>query len=149
MKEDIGNQSQHYAGTAFDVGQTLTNAQRTVLRNSARNSGVWTYIEPEVLSPTWVHFDRRYGMPTCSSGGYPLIRQNSRGNYVCIAQDDLNTLGYSTGGLDGIFGAKTQEAVRNYQRKAGLSVDGIVGCNTWRALQEAVVGTGATSTTIN
>jgi len=103
MKEDIGNQSQHYAGTAFDVGQTLTNAQRTVLRNSARNSGVWTYIEPEALSPTWVHFDRRYGTPACSSGGYPLIRQNSRGNYVCIAQDDLNTLGYTTGGLDGVF----------------------------------------------
>ena len=52
-------------------------------------------------------------------------------------------------GLDGIFGAKTQEAVRSYQRKVGLSVDGIVGCNTWRALQEAVIGTGATSTTIN
>lgn len=68
---------------------------------------------------------------------------------MLIAQDDLNTLGYNTGGLDGIFGARTQEAVRNYQQRVGLSVDGIVGCNTWRALQEAVVGTGATSTTIN
>ena len=47
------------------------------------------------------------------------------------------------------FGARTQEAVRNYQRAAGLSIDGIVGCNTWRALQEAVIGTGPTSTTIN
>ena len=77
MKEDIGNQSQHYAGTAFDVGQTLTNAQRTVLRNSARNSGVWTNIEPEVLSPRWVHFDRRYGMPTCSSVVYPNVFKSS------------------------------------------------------------------------
>lgn len=58
-------------------------------------------------------------------------------------------MGYSTGGLDGIFGAKTQDAVRRYQQRAGLVADGIVGCNTWRALQEAVVGTGATSTTIN
>ena len=103
MREDIGNQSQHYAGTAFDVGQTLTNIQRTVLRNSARNSGVWTYIEPESLSPTWVHFDRRFGTAACTSGGFPLIKQNSRGNYVCVAQDDLNTLGYTTGGLDGVF----------------------------------------------
>ena len=149
MKEDIGNQSQHYAGTAFDVGQTLTNAQRTVLRNSARNSGVWTYIEPEALSPTWVHFDRRYGTPACSSGGYPLIRQNSRGNYVCIAQDNLNTLGYNTNGLDGIFGGQTLNAVKNYQKSRNLTVDGIIGCNTWRSLQETVVGTGATSTTIN
>ena len=89
------------------------------------------------------------GKPACSTGGLRTLRRGSLSNYVLIAQDDLNTLGYSTGGLDGIFGAKTQEAVRNYQRKVGLSVDGIVGCNTWRALQEAVVGTGVTSTTIN
>ena len=36
-----------------------------------------------------------------------------------------------------------------YQRSKGLAIDGIVGCNTWRALQEDVVGTGATNTTIN
>ena len=136
-------------GTAFDVGQTLTNAQRTILRNSARNSGVWTYIEPESLSPTWVHFDKRYGISACSTGGFPLIKQGSRGNYVCIAQDDLNTLGYRTRGLDGVFGGQTQIAVRNYQKSRGLSVDGIIGCNTWRSLQEDVVGTGATNTTIN
>ena len=46
-------------------------------------------------------------------------------------------------------GIRTQEAVRNYQRNRGLSVDGIVGCNTWRSLQENVVGTGRTNTTIN
>ena len=144
-----GSQSQHYAGTAFDVGQGLTNAQRTVLRNSAINSGLWTYVEPASLSPTWVHFDRRYGISACSSGGFPLIRRGSRGNYVCIAQDDLNTLGYRTGGLDGVFGEQTYNAVRRYQSSRGLSVDGIIGCNTWRSLQENVVGTGATSTTIN
>ena len=143
-----GNQSQHYAGTAFDVGQNLTNAQRTVLRNSAKNSGVWTYVEPVSLSPTWVHFDRRFGTPACASGGFPLIKRGSRGNYVCIAQDDLNTLGYRTGGLDGVFGEQTYSAVRRYQSSRGLSVDGIIGCNTWRSLQENVVGTGATSTTI-
>ena len=144
-----GNQSQHYAGTAFDVGQGLTNAQRTVLRNSAKNSGVWTYVEPVSLSPTWVHFDRRFGSPACSSGWYPLVRRGSRGNYVCIAQDDLNTLGYITGGLDGVLGEQTYSAVRRYQASRGLAVDGILGCNTWRSLQENVVGTGATSTTIN
>lgn len=144
-----GSQSQHYAGTAFDVGQNLSNAQRTVLRNSAVNSGVWVYVEPVSLSPTWVHFDRRFGTPACSTGGYPVIRRGSRGNYVCIAQDDLNTLGYRTGGLDGVFGAQTEDAVRRYQASRGLSIDGIIGCNTWRSLQENVVGTGKTSTTID
>ena len=55
-----GNQSQHYAGVAFDVGQRLSQAQRTRLWNSANNSGVWSYVEPISQTPTWVHFDRRF-----------------------------------------------------------------------------------------
>ena len=149
MKVDIGNQSQHYAGTAFDVGQTLSDTRRRQLWNSARNSGVWSYVEPISVTPTWVHFDKRFGTPACSYGGYPTLKRGSVSNYVLIAQDDLNTLGYRTNGLDGIFGSATQTAVRNYQAKVGLQVDGIVGCNTWNSLQEAVVGTGATGTTIN
>ena len=141
--------SQHYAGVAFDVAQTYSVANRRALWNSAKSSGVWAYVEPLSLTPTWVHFDKRFGTPACSSGGYPLLKRGSISNYVLIAQDDLNTLGYSTGGLDGIFGERTYNAVRNYQQKMGLSVDGIVGCNTWRSLQEAVIGIGKTSTTIN
>ena len=144
-----GNQSQHYAGTAFDVGQTLSSTQRNRLYNSAVNSGIWYYVEPISLTPTWVHFDKRFGKPACSTGGFPLLRRGSLSNYVCIAQDDLNTLGFRTNGLVGIFGAGTQNAVIAYQKSKGLSADGIVGCNTWRSLQEDVVGTGATSTTIN
>ncbi len=134
---------------AFDVGQTFTASRRTALWNSANNSGVWSYVEPISLTPTWIHFDKRFGKPACSTGGYPTLRRGSVSNYVLIAQDDLNTLGYRTNGLDGIFGAGTQNAVISYQRSRGLTADGIVGCNTWRSLQEAVVGTGKTSTTIN
>ena len=90
-----------------------------------------------------------FGTPPCSTGGFPHLKSGSLSNYVLIAQDDLNTLGYRTGGLDGIFGAATQDAVRRYQASVGLSADGIIGCNTWRSLQEAVVGTGRTSTTID
>ena len=149
MKEDIGNQSQHYAGVSFDVGQTLTPARRTALWNSANNSNIWSYVEPISLTPTWVHFDKRFGKPACATGGFPQVKRGSISTYVLIAQDDLNTLGFRTGGLDGIFGSATQNAVISYQRSRGLATDGIVGCNTWRSLQEAVVGTGPTSTTIN
>lgn len=142
-------QSQHYAGTAFDVGQQWTNAQRAVLRTSAQTSGLWSYVEPLRISPTWVHFDRRQKPPACSSGGYPLIKRGSLSVYVLIAQDDLNTLGFSAGGLDGIFGNNTYNAVKDYQLSRGLSADGIIGCNTWRSLQENVIGTGRTSTTVD
>ncbi len=90
-----------------------------------------------------------FGKPACSTGGFPTLRRGSLSNYVLIAQDDLNTLGFRTNGLDGIFGSGTQNAVREYQRTRGLAVDGIVGCNTWRSLQEEVVGSGPTATTIN
>ena len=90
-----------------------------------------------------------FGKPACSTGGFPTLRRGSLSNYVLIAQDDLNTLGFCTNGLDGIFGLATYNAVVSYQRSRGLTADGIVGCNTWRSLQEEVVGTGATSTTIN
>ncbi len=142
-------QSQHYAGVAFDVAQTLSNSKRNTLRNLAINSGVWSYVEPESLTPTWVHFDKRSFPAACSTGGYPLVKQGSKGVYVLIAQDGLNTLGYTTGGLDGVFGTKTKNAVIRYQRSRGLSADGIIGCNTWRSLQENVIETGRTSTTIN
>lgn len=143
-----GMQSQHYAGVSFDTGQTLSNAERNRLRNTAINSGVWTYVEPAYLTPTWVHFDKRFGTPACAAG-YPLIKQGSRSPYVLIAQDGLNTLGYTTGGLDGSFGPATRNAVIQYQRSKGLSADGVVGCNTWRSLQEDVVANGRTATTID
>ena len=41
----VYTQSQHYAGVAFDVGQTLSTTQRNRLYNSAVNSGIWTYVE--------------------------------------------------------------------------------------------------------
>lgn len=127
-------QSQHYAGVAFDVGQRMSTSERNRLRNVAAATGMWGYIEPKALTPTWVHMDRRTGTPACSTGGYPLVRQGSKGVYVALLQDALNDLGYSAGTIDGIFGSGTRRAVIQFQRDNNLSADGIVGCNTWRAL---------------
>ena len=142
------SQSQHYAGTAFDVGQNLNNAGRAELRNTALQTGVWVYIEPVSLTPTWVHFDRRFTPSACASGGYPLLREGSRGNYVLTLQDALNTLGFTGSGLDGLFGAGTRSVVQRYQRANSLTADGIVGCATWTRLTGQVVGIGQRSTTI-
>ena len=103
-----GTRSQHYAGVAFDVGQSLSQTQRTAIYNAARSTGAWGYVEPLSQTPTWVHFDRRYGTPACrgTTAGYPTLRRGSRGCYVMILQDALSTLGYQTGNrIDGIFGS--------------------------------------------
>ena len=64
---------------------------------------------------------------------YTTIREGSRGEDVKRLQTLLNNEGYSLD-VDGIFGEKTQSAVRHYQKNQGLDVDGIVGMNTWSAL---------------
>lgn len=72
-----GTRSQHYAGVSFDVGQSLTQTARTAIYNAARGTGAWGYVEPLSQTPTWVHFDRRYGTPACSgtTAGYPTLRR--------------------------------------------------------------------------
>jgi peptidoglycan hydrolase-like protein with peptidoglycan-binding domain len=64
----------------------------------------------------------------------PTIQLNSTGPEVRWAQYLLvrRTLSYSD--IDGIFGPKTQTAVKEFQASEGLAVDGIVGPNTWAAL---------------
>jgi peptidoglycan hydrolase-like protein with peptidoglycan-binding domain len=135
------NQSQHYAGTAFDCAQNLTSADRTRLRNLGASLGVWVYIEPVSLTPTWVHFDRRLGPPACSAG-YPLLRKGSVGVYVCILQDALNTILNAGITVDGYFGECTFEEVAAFQALNGLTADGIVGCATWTKIVAKAIGAG-------
>lgn len=82
-------------------------------------------------------------------GGYPLIANGSRGAYVLVAQDALNALGYTTLGLDGIFGNNTRNATMAFQKAYGLTVDGVIGCNTWTQLTGSAVGIGRTSTVVD
>ena len=146
-----GTRSQHYAGVAFDVGQNTTAAARRQIWNAASKTGAWGYVEPLSMTPTWVHFDRRYGVPACSgtTAGYPTCRKGDRNTYVLILQDALNALGYSTQTLDGVFGTNTFNALTGFQRSVGLTADGICGCNTWKKLTAASVGIGATKTVID
>ena len=58
-----GLQSQHYAGTSFDTMQNQTSATRRRFHQLCQSLGVWTYVEPISMTPSWVHFDKRYGSP--------------------------------------------------------------------------------------
>lgn len=67
-------------------------------------------------------------------GANALSKYGSRGDEVTQIQERLTELGYDPGTADGIFGTRTQEAVRAFQQDYGLAVDGIAGENTLRAL---------------
>ena len=146
-----GTASQHYAGVSFDVGQNTSAAVRKKIWTAAKNTGAWGYVEPLSMTPTWVHFDRRYGTPACkgTTAGYPTCRRGDKNTYVLILQDALNALGYSTKTLDGAFGQNTYDALRAAQRSFRLTADGVCGCNTWKKLTSAVVGIGRTKTVID
>ena len=65
----------------------------------------------------------------------PTIRKGDRGDAVKILQTRLCDKGYTVD-VDGIFGAKTHEAVEAYQADHGLTVDGIAGKRTWSTLDK-------------
>lgn len=77
---------------------------------------------------------------------YSTLQYGSSGSEVKKLQKELNKNGYKLD-VDGQFGSKTQAAVRDYQKKNGLSVDGIVGKNTWGKLSSSKGTSKATSTT--
>lgn len=63
-----------------------------------------------------------------------LSRYGSRGDEVKQIQTKLKNWGYYKGSVDGIYGSKTVEAVKYFQRKNGLTADGIAGSKTLSAM---------------
>ncbi len=61
-------------------------------------------------------------------------RQGSSGEQVRVIQTKLKNWGYYDGAVDGVFGSQTTQAVKYFQRKNGLTADGIVGPATLKAL---------------
>ena len=73
------------------------------------------------------------------------LKQGSRGDLVKTVQQKLIKWGYLKGSADGIFGAKTKAAVIAFQKKNGLTADGIVGTRTAQALGISLSSTTSTS----
>ncbi|GHF10748.1 N-acetylmuramoyl-L-alanine amidase [Amycolatopsis deserti] len=65
-----------------------------------------------------------------------LISSPVHGDDVFALQDRLTELGYDAGRPDGMFGPKTEQALRSFQRDYGLVIDGICGPATVRALRQ-------------
>lgn len=59
-----------------------------------------------------------------------LSKLGSRGDEVRRIQTKLRSLGFFNGSIDGIYGVKTQSAVRQFQKSVGITADGIAGRKT-------------------
>ena len=77
-----------------------------------------------------------------------LSRYGSRGSEVTQIQTKLKRWGYYNGVVDGIYGSKTLEAVKYFQRKNGLTQDGVAGPATLRAMG-IYTSSSSSSTTSN
>lgn len=75
-------------------------------------------------------------------GNDNLLRIGDSGEAIENLQKKLNQVGNYGLDVDGIFGPKTQEAVKAFQKSAGIAVDGIVGPNTKRELKQALKDEG-------
>ncbi|MEI6064630.1 MAG: penicillin-insensitive murein endopeptidase [Pseudanabaena sp. ELA748] len=71
-----------------------------------------------------------------AQGSLRLVAPNMKGDRVQKLQDDLVKVGISLEKADGIFGGKTDAAVREFQVRFGLAADGVAGTNTLNLLKE-------------
>lgn len=79
----------------------------------------------------------RYGRPSFFEPSRVLKLQSPylRGEDVRMLQSALKARGYDPGQIDGVYGKKTERAVRRFQKDMGLKVDGMAGRRTFEALE--------------
>lgn len=95
-----------------------------------------TFLRSGSKGINWTDFKKLVNGGSVSMS-HPVLKSGSRGDSVRYLQSLLNRHG-SAIALDGIFGVATDKAVRAYQAKQKLTVDGIVGAKTWSALEAPV-----------
>lgn len=99
-------------------------------------NGWMIHCSGEVIKEKLSNKCTHWAIPKGIDCNQPTLRKGSSGQAVVELQTRLIQLGYDLKpyGADGKFGAKTLAAVKAFQGKEGLTVDGVVGVKTWNAL---------------
>lgn len=148
--EDSGSGDNRGSSDHVGIVEKVENGKITVIEGNYSNS-----VKRRVISVNGKYI-RGYGAPKydaeenvkpttdedTSNGGNTVnvelnvLKNGSSGDQVKAVQRMLYCLGYSLGSnpIDGSFGSLTDTAVRNYQKKNGLTSDGVVGKATWNKL---------------
>lgn len=88
---------------------------------------------------------RLYNLDNKTSSSSTTLRHGSKGSDVKKLQQALKDLGFYKGSVDGVYGNGTQEAVRVFQLKKGLTADGIAGSKTLTKLYSGSTSSGSGS----
>lgn len=132
-------------GTITPDGTIKWNDAKTTVVEANKSYG-WTFTPTDTTNYKTLTGSIELWHKSTSSGGYyyaptaavvpdmPMLYRGCTGDAVKTLQDKLNALGYNSGSVDGIFGAKTYAAVTAFQKANSLGVDGIVGKLTWGKL---------------
>jgi len=121
-------------GWVGDSGNAETSKPQLHFELRAPGDIVTNPYQALVNAPLVVHDD-----PPADEGLFDstaTVRRGDRGSAVEQLQQILNDLGYAAGTADGIFGAKTESAVRAFQADNGLTADGLVGRRTKEVLED-------------
>ena len=99
----------------------------------------YIYVSVKDLAELTSEGETSSGTLSDGSWGGTTLRQGSTGSAVEQLQFWLNTLAQYDAGIpstavDGVFGSRTAAAVRAFQRREGLTADGVVGRTTWTTL---------------
>lgn len=119
--KDGGKLSRHHIGVYIGAN--------TCIEAKGTKSGV--------VASALSHWDEVAEFKGVSYGGekvFTVMRNGSRGEEVKELQEQLIRMGYDCGTADGIFGRRTEEAVKEFQKEHDLDADGIVGEQTQKAL---------------
>ncbi len=125
--------STEYANPYYHVGIYIGN--NSVIEAQGTYKGV---VKSSLFG--WTHYGYWKFVDWENAGGDKIVetlRKGSKGSAVVALQEMLNKLGYNAGNVDGIFGAKTEAAVKAFQKDRGLTVDGIAGEQTLVVLAAA------------
>ena len=117
------NGKAHHIGYVVDDGYVVEAQGRAygVVKRKLSAGGWNWYGRPEIWEEETFHLMR-------------ILKRGMEGGDVKLVQERLNALGFDCGKADGILGPKTEQAIKSFQATKKLTVDGVVGEKTCKAL---------------
>lgn len=140
--------SNHGWGLAIDVANSSGARLDWMLANAPRFGFSWEsqseawhlrYIAAETIPAAVLAFEASGGSqavtpPAANGTQRPTLRKGATGDDVRYLQTRLGAHGHKVA-VDGQFGPRTEQSVKAFQKKKALTVDGVVGPQTWPALE--------------